>query len=505
MARLQLFGGTAVARSVIANNQRCVNYYPETNPDDAPSKVTLYQRPGLWRVAQGPNAPVRALYRASNGNGYCVIGQNVYLIAPDWTLVLLGALDAARTNPCSMIDNGVDIMLVDGSTSGYTINMASNAFAKIVDPSGIFTGATNLAVIDGFILWNVLNSPTFGSTLDNTITFDPLYTAAKNNYPDLLAGLTVVRRQIILLGTLTGEMWFDAGNPLFPFAELPGSAIQHGCAAPYSIATADIACYWLSQDLQGHGYVLRVKGYETTKISTRQITREIQSYPRIDDAIGYTYQMDDHLFYVLHFPSGDATWVWDESEGQWHQEAWTDAGGVLHRHRANCYAFINGVNCVGDWENGALYQMKLAKVGSMADADNAVYLDNVGGVAGPISFIRGFPHFLQAANDMGMQVPSDGDRIRMNQFSLDIECGMGPAAAADGPPPPEVGLRYSYDRGRTVSQTMMQSTGYAGEYLTVPQWQPLGIARDFWFEIVHSISTPAALQGAWVDSELLDS
>lgn len=482
-----------------------MNYYPEKNSEDSPSAYTMYQRPGLWPLANGPVAGVRCLYRASNGNGYCCIGQKIYSIDGSWNLTDLGTLGGGRTNPVSMIDNGVTIMVVDGSTVGYTIDMTTNAFALIVDTTGIFTGATNLAIIDGFILWNLLDSPDFGSTLDNEIVFDALYTASKNNYPDLMVGLTVVRRMIILLGTLTGEIWFDAGNAGFPFAELPGSSIQHGCAAPYSIATADIACYWLAQDLQGHGFVLRVKGYDTQKISTRQITREIQSYARIDDAIGYTYQQDDHLFYVLHFPTGNATWVWDESEQLWHQEAWTDANGNLNRHRGNCYAFINGKNVVGDWQNGTIYEMKLAKVGSMIDADNEVYLDNVGGNAGPISFIRGFPHFLQGSNDQGQLTISDGDRINMRQFTLDIECGMGPTAEADGPPPPAVGIRYSYDRGRTFSQTIFEDTGYQGQYLKFPQLQPLGIARDFQFEIVHSISTPAALQGGWADAQVLDS
>jgi len=51
MARLILIGGSYVARSIIANVQRCVNLYPEHNPKDAPVPVTLYQRPGFRPIS----------------------------------------------------------------------------------------------------------------------------------------------------------------------------------------------------------------------------------------------------------------------------------------------------------------------------------------------------------------------------------------------------------------------------------------------------------------------
>jgi hypothetical protein len=47
----------------------------------------------------------------------------------------------------------------------------------------------------------------------------------------------------------------------------------------------------------------------------------IQSYGNITDAIGYTYQQDGHPFYVLIFPSAEATWVYDVSTQLWHERA----------------------------------------------------------------------------------------------------------------------------------------------------------------------------------------
>ena len=492
--RLPLIGGSYVARSIIASAQRCVNLYPETNPQGSLVPVTHYQRPGLRLVAQGPAAPVRGLYRPSTGNGgYAVIGQNVYAIGANWALTQIGQLVKNATNPVSMIDNGVTLVLVDASTLGYQVNLGTNGFSQIVDPTGTFVGGTKVDYIDTFVLWGPVTpgANTFGSTLSNEITLDPTYVAGKTDYPDPLVTLIVNRHEIVLFGQLKSEIWYDAGNALFPFAELPGAYIEHGILAPYSAAAQDINVYWLGQDLQGQGVVYRQRGYETKRISNHALEYALRQASAggasLSDAIGYCHQLDGHYFYVLGFASADMTWVFDEATQDWHQRGWSDANGVLHRDRSNCAAFINGTNVVGDWQNGAIYAL-----------DPNVYLDN----GAPITFTRSFPHIGEATTDSGQPVPVDWRRQKLNGFWADIECGLAPADA--GGNAAMVSLRISLDRGRTFGNAVTQSLGPAGAYLTQPQWRTLGIARDPVFELSYSVNGPAALNGGWIDTEALE-
>jgi hypothetical protein len=499
MSRIPLLGGAYSTRSPIASSQRCINYFPEPNPPNAPVPVTHYQRPGLRPLVQGSNAPVRGLYRASNGQGYCVIGQSVASIAADWTLTLLGTI-ANRSNPVSFADNGIDIVLVDGSTSGYSIQMSNNAFATIIDGTGTFVGADKADYIDTFLLFNVPGTQQFISTHSNSLTFDPLYIAAKTDYPDRLVTLVVNRHEILLLGSLKTEEWYDAGLPLFPFAELPGAYYEHGTLAPYSVATADISTFFLGNDLQGQGKVYRIRGYQCTEISNYALSvaiRKMLANGNTNDAIGYTYQQDGHVFYVLNFPTGDQTWVFDDSPGlkpedAWHQRGWTDpATGALHRERANCAAFINGTNVVGDWQNGTLYAL-----------DPTVYTDTVNGTPGPITCIRGWPHVFSGEFDLtptgGLKAPvqSDGKRVQYSEFELDMDTGNAPSAQT-------VTLRWSFDRGHTFGTDVLQSAGSPGQFATYPTWQPIGIGRDVVFEIQHTIPGQAALNGAWVNAKVL--
>jgi hypothetical protein len=215
---------------------------------------------------------------------------------------------------------------------------------------------------------------------------------------------------------------------------------------------------------------------------------------RIDDAIGYTFQVDGHVFYVLTFPTGDQTWVFDESISDpmlaWHQEAWTDADGVLRRHRGNACAVINGVNAVIDWENGTIYEM-----------DIDTYSDTVDDLETPLTCVRTFPHIGKGRNARGQEVATAGRPVMFNAFWLDLECGTAPVDV-DGNPA-KVSLRWSDDKGKTYGNAVLQSAGELGEYKTQPQWPGTGTARDRIFEVQHSIAGPAALNGAWVDAEVL--
>jgi hypothetical protein len=427
-----------------------------------------------------------------------VAGNKVYAVTALNTLVLLGTIGTS-TGICSMIDNGRTVLLVDGSPQGWTIDLVSNAFALFVDATGTFQGATRVDYLDTFILWNFPGTRTFGSTLSNTLTIDPTYIADKTGYPDPLQTLVVNKHQIFLIGTLKSEVWFDAGGPLFPFAELPGAYFEHGTVARYSVATNDLSIFWLSRDLQGQGMVLRARSYDCHKISNHALDYQIRKMYEagtIADAIGYCYQQDGHLFYVLNFPSGDQTWVWDEATEQWHQRAWTDANGVHHRDRGQVCAAINGKIMVGDWQTGDLLEL-----------NQTHWTDYLSGVNWPIERVRGFPHLSMSEINLGIpgldrERSGNGQIIQIEGFQLDLETGEGQLDQAGQPP--EVTLRWSNNRGKTFDSAVQMSMGPPGEYAFRPKQRNIGQSWDFVFEIQYNTNAEAACQGAWHTSKVLD-
>ena len=70
--QVALTGGFYQAKSIIAGAQRCLNLYPEKNPEGAPYPFTHYPTPGLTLKSTAPTNGCRCLYTAGNGDVYGV-------------------------------------------------------------------------------------------------------------------------------------------------------------------------------------------------------------------------------------------------------------------------------------------------------------------------------------------------------------------------------------------------------------------------------------------------
>jgi hypothetical protein len=469
--KFPLTTGSYSAKSLVAEAQRCINLYAEKNPEDSPFPFTYYLTPGLTLKATAvPSAGSgwRGLWSASNGTLYGVCGSSVYAIDSGFSLTKLGDMNSS-TGIVRLVDNANYLVMVDGSTAGYTVNLATNAFATITDAA--FLGGNTVNFTDGFLVLNVPDSREWYISLNNQITFDAIDFASKNGFSDKLVGIGVTKRYVYLLGAETSEVWFDSGATTFPFERLPGVFMQHGCAAAGSIAQMDGEIYWLAQSQQGSYYINRSQQFNASQISTFAIDNEISSYSRVDDAIGFTYQLEGHFFYVLIFPTADKTWQYDLSTQQWNELNSIDSDGNLHRHRANCYASAYGQPIVGDFENGDLYLW-----------DVNAYTDN----GMPIPRIRSFMH----------GVDDNSARIHYREFIANMEVGDG-AGYTDEP----IFLRWSDTRGRSWGNAISTSLGKEGEYITSLLFQRLGMARDRVFELSWSAPAKTALLGAWVQAQ----
>lgn len=467
--KVPLITGAYQARSVIAAAQRCVNLYPEKNPDGESFPTTHYPTPGSTVLLTVTDAVWRCLYTASDNRLYGVCGTSVYLINDDLTTRLLGTI-ASTLSQCYMEDNGVQILLVDGTDGGYTINLVTLEFARVTNPA--FYGSTRIAEVDGYLLFNRPGTRQWYITLFSSTDFDALDFASKIGSADLLVAVAVTRRNVFLFGEQTTEVWTNTGGTDFTFSRIPGAFIQFGCKAPHSICEADGSLYWVSQSPQGECMVLRTENYDRARISTHAIESELQKYARVDDAIGYVHQMDGHYWYVLTFPTESKTWVFDIATSEWHERAYLDEDGTFSRHRGNCFAFWKGRHVVGDYKDGRLYELSLD-----------VYND----AGNEIRRIRSFPHMVD-----------NGNRVAYRSFQADMEGGN--ESNLEPGTPPEIRLRYSDTKGKSWSQHLPTTIGFRGDYKAIARWFRLGQARDRVFEISWSADMKTALNGAYVEA-----
>lgn len=503
MSRIALTSGAYKARSLTANAQRSVNLYLEANPPESqpPFPFTLYPRPGLRKLVSPPTAAIgRGLYADSQGNLYCVIGTTAYYVDPNFKMTAIGVI-AAGTSICSLADNGTTVILVDGTASGYTIDVASKSMAAISDPA--FYGADRVDYVRTVFAFNRPGTKQFYISGVNAVTWNPLDFGSKTSSADPLVSAVAFNDTIWLLGNRRGEVWYYSGDALFPFQQQPGVLIEHGCVAKYSVAITDKSIFWLTQDKDGKPWIAKGStNYAVEKISTFAMDDEVRQYVRWSDAVGYCYQQDGHTFYQIDFPSADKTWVFDLSNGEWAQYASIDINGALHRHRGFLSAYAYNTNIMLDWQNGALYAI-----------DPDYFTDD----SQPIVCIRGIPHLGKEGNLVsypGFIADMDagnvlGALLNLGVPSSPFSTGFSPAfgpyfqdiSQTGGTNEPMVSMRFSSTRGNTFGNARKRSLGATGEYSKLLKWDSCGAARDGVFELSWSVPCKTALNGVYLSPE----
>jgi len=532
-----ILGGSYVARSINAADNRMVNLFAEAIPEGSGGKEAgfLLRCPGLRLLATVGTGPIRGLW-VTNGVAYVVSGSEFYSLSTSYTATLIGTVSGS--GPVSMADNGTQIFIACNPLS-YIYNTSTAVFAQITDVD--FPGAGSVGYLDGYFVFNEPDSQKFWVTslLDGT-SVDPLDFASAEGYPDNVISLIVDHREIFLFGTTSVEVWYDAGTPDFPLARIQGAFMEVGCEAAYSVAKLDNSVFWLGSDARGRGIVYRANGYTPARISTNAVEYAIQSYGSISDAIAYTYQQDGHPFYVLIFPSAQATWVYDVSTTLWHERAGFE-NGQFTRHRSNCQTSFNDEIVVGDYEDGRLYAFDLdvyadddqiqkwlrswralatgqnnlkrtahhslqldAETGVGLNAYPAYDAEDLATEAGDIivaEFVQGY--LVTQAGDQLVTEAGDGNEPLVTQvqpaedyngYALETEA----YTAAPGYDP-QVMLRWSDDAGHTWSNEHWNSMGKIGAYGTRTIWRRLGMTekiRDRVYEVSGTDPVKIAIMGA---------
>jgi hypothetical protein len=466
-----ILGQAYTARSVNAADNRMINLFPEAIPEGGMTSGFLNRAPGLRLLATIGTGPIRGLWTHSTGgnDAYVVSGNKFYKIDSNYNATFLGIVTG--TGPVSIADSGTQIFLAC-NPDAYVYTESTNTFVKITDPD--FPGAVTVCYIDGYFAFNQPDSQIIWVTdiLDGT-AINPLAFAAAESSPDQVIAVVNNNREVWVFGQGTTEVWYDAATTPFPLAPIQGAYNEIGCLAPFSIAKLDNSLFWLGSDPRGYGIVYRNQGYTGKRVSTHAVEYAIQQYGDISDAEAYTYQEEGHAFYVLNFPSANATWVYDVATNAWHERASWNNGSFV-RHRGQCQMNFNSLTIVGDYENGNIYSLDLN-----------VYSDN-GAVQKWLRSWRPLP-----ANQNNMK--------RTAQHTLQLDCQSGVGLNLGQGSDPQVMLRWSDDGGHTWSSEHWISMGKIGEYGYRAIWRRLGMTtklRDRIYEVSGTDPNKVVIVGA---------
>ena len=463
-----ILGAAYLIRSVNAAANRMVNLYPEIIPEGGKEAAYLQRCPGLKLLVAVGDGPIRGLY-THNDILYVISGTGFYKVDSSLVVTLIGSVTGS--GPVSMADNGTQLFIAC-NPDGFIYNFATLAFGQITDVD--FPGAVTVGYLDGYFVFNEPNSQRIWITsLLDGLSIDPLDFASAEGAPDDVVAIIVDHREVWLFGENSVEVWYNAGDIDFPLARIQGAFNEIGCIAPYSVAKMDNSVFWLGADARGTGIVYRAQGYQGQRISTHAIEYAIQNYADPTDALAYTYQQDGHTFYVLIFPSANATWVYDVATDTWHERAGFDNGAFV-RHRSNCQTNFLDKPTVGDYDNGNVYTFSLTE-----------YKDN-----GAIQkWLRAWRALDTGQNDL--------KRTTHHALQIDMESGVGLISGQGNDP--QIMLRWSDDGGHTWSNYHQATIGKIGQFFFRVFFRRLGMTlklRDRVYELSGTDPVKIAIMGA---------
>lgn len=488
MSRYANFIGPAyVSANVLSDQEDLFNWYLEQiESPGAKNRYHYLPTPGQQVFSTVPDVSTRALFSMNNITR-AVVGANLYSVASTGISTLHGAM-VQDNNPATISYNGVAgnrLMITTGGNVYYQ-NLTTNAVSQVAGVAGTMGG-----MIDGYFVAFNIGSSTVAPELrisplnDGTGVWDPTQFQQRSIAPDPWRAMVLDgNRQIWLIGEQTSEVWTDFGAFPFPFAPIPGAVIKSGTCAPFSAAAASDRVLWLEQTSSGAGKVVAAKGYSAQRVSTHAVEKALADYARtttISDAEAMVYQDQGHEFYVLNFPSANASWAFDltvaDSLGAafaWHRRGvWVPAQNqfTLWAPRVHCYAF--GRHLVGTRGSSTIATMDTT-FGSELDG----------------SAIR------RMRRTAGLFNEHQPLTVQNLEFYFETGLGLQSGQGSD----PTCMLRSSRDGGRTWGNERTATAGRVGAYQTRVIFSRCGTSRDRVDELTVSDPTPWRLTDCFVNS-----
>lgn len=394
--------------------------------------------PGLSeiKVTLSGKSNVRALYVAHN-RLYVVGEDTIYSLDANLTLTVIGSI-TTTSGYVGIAANERQVIFVDGA-AGWLFDSVGSTFAQII-AAGFPTLPTDVTWMDGFFLatrgetgeWN---KSAFG---DGT-KWDALDFEIIESRPDLIQALHVLHRNIYVFGKETTEVWYNAGAVDFPFRRNNGLLLEFGTVARGTVSSGHGRLFWLAGNARGVGSIMMSEGTAPIVISTPNIDAQLQTYADIEEARGYTYKYDGHLFYEVSFGTANVTWTYDvllsQLTGipQWYKKSMSNGD----RFVGDVHAFFNNKHYIGAHNAGEIYEMSNVY---------HKYVDD------PLRRIR---ISLPFQDEMGR-------KVQINKIFVDFLRGSATTEYPDDEP--ELLLSYSKDGGYCYDTIKRVSLGKIGQF-----------------------------------------
>lgn len=477
--RIPLLAGSYEGISTNVSSQEAINFYYEgPSPRESNQGAMLPVHGATLFDTLANTSVIRALlYDPGDELLYVVSGDTLYSVTSgatetsrDTLATSSGRVEMALNPPAR------EIVTVDGNT-GYHYDIAGTTATDIGD-SDFPDTATTVAYINGRFL---VNDPDVAgrfawSDLNDGTSWTATSVATAQSLESAVQKILVDKNDIYIFGTDRSEVFYNSGDPDFVFERF--EHIESGIAAPSTAVLYDNTVAWLRRSKRGALEAVRAgSGYQPQVFSTPQMSYKWEQYSTINDAFAYSMEIEGHNFYVITFPSADATWAYDALTKEWHQRSGAFSSGSPTREKASAHAYC------GDWSGGTHILGDSGSTGKLFAVSSSVYTFDSANMerrlTGPL---------IAAENEA---------RIRFSEVQVDIEEGV--IQSGDSGDDRQLTLSWSVDGGHNFNSGVQLDIGEAavdGRTHRLIQ-RKLGQGRLWAFRIYSDTPRKLIVKGAY--------
>lgn len=421
--------GTYQYRNEQASARKLVNCTAEKATPDSGNLVVLRRMPGIDSFGTSTTNLRGGIYW--NDNLYIVSGTSLYkLTSTGGAATSLGTIPG--TGKVRMAGNATNLVVVTNPDAYYT---DGSTVTQITDSTFTgFGGASDVAYLDGYLIFTVPSSRRAFCTGLEALTFNALDYSDIDGATDDLVGLIVDHREIIFLKERSIELWYDAANPTgFPFSRSPDGFKEIGCASKFTAAKIGGTVYWLANDRTVRAF----NGSAPSVISTVGVSKFITSP---STAYGFAYTFEDKHYYTLCLSA--VTIEYDILGQEWHnRETWQQSTWDVR-------------DIVEGFDSSLVLAKSTGKIGKLSGTTYEEF------------------DTIQQIKWTYQEVDGDGKRLLHDRFEISMGTGVGLNAGQGSNPIIE--LEYSDDGGKQFTSFETRSLGAIGDYGDRVFWNRLG-------------------------------
>lgn len=454
-------GPTYVNRSLPVSAQVTRNFYIDLSPQGN-EPVSLQPFPGLKPFATTGSGVNRGAGRFKDVF-YTITGQTLFKVDSLGNSTSIGTI--AGSGRCVLESDGNNLVITTGVGKPYAYDGTTLTQGTDID----LPNAATVTYFNRRVIYDGTGADIAFADLDDPLVVKSFNITIAESEPDDMRAVKAHNAQVYAFGATSIEPYYNSGVGNPPYQVITNSVEDLGLHAIYSVASNKDFVYFLGSDLVPY----RVAGLAVQPIGNTAIGQAIRNYADSSDAFGMTFRFDSLSFYLLSFPTGNETWLFNEQSELWTNLAFGTDGS---QHLINAYEFIYDKHLVTDRRTGNVYEM-----------DFDTFTDN-----GDV---------IQRQRDTlsmdGGTFGAPGNTVFMDRLELMIETGQS-LVTSDA----DIIMQFSDDNGRTWSSERFATVGRQGDYTFRLEWFGLGMFRNRMFRFIMTDPIKWVILSAHADVEL---